>query len=148
MGAPLSKLYRYVPPHRVGFLPRLGLKTGIHFAHFGLESDMVLEETTGLTGLYERLYRFNSRWVRKKENVKNMRIRNGLKNFEFVYALIYVMITKVLPKGHVWKQVWISEVWSENECGKLYFLLWNRFRNWRTGRRTPTKNSQEYPRGK
>ena len=100
-GAPLYKVYRYVPPHRVGFLRCLGLKTGIHFAHFGLESGMVLEGTTGLTGLYERLYRFNSRRVRKKENVKNMRIRNGLKNFEFVCALIYIMITKVLSKGQV-----------------------------------------------
>ena len=25
------ELYRYVPPHRVGFLHRFGLKTGIHF---------------------------------------------------------------------------------------------------------------------
>ena len=89
-----------MPPHRVGFLRRLGLKTGIHFAHFGLESGMVLEGTTGLTGLYERLYRFNSRRVRKKENVKDMRIRNGLLE-GFVCALIYVMITKVLPKGQV-----------------------------------------------
>ena len=32
-GTPLYKLYRYVPPHRVGFLRRLGLQTGIHFAH-------------------------------------------------------------------------------------------------------------------
>ena len=88
-----------MPPHRVGFLRRLGVKTGIHFAHFGLESGMVLEGFTGLEGLYERLYRFNSRRVREKENVKNMRIRNGLKNFEIVCALIYVMITKVLPKG-------------------------------------------------
>ena len=35
--------YRYVlppPPHREGFLHRFGLKTGIHFAHFGLESGM------------------------------------------------------------------------------------------------------------
>ena len=45
-----------MPPHRVGFFRRLGLKTGIHYAHFGLESGMVLEGTTGLTGLYERLY--------------------------------------------------------------------------------------------
>ena len=88
------------PSGRV-FAPFCSLKTGIHFAHFGLESGMVLEGTTGLTGLYERLYRFNSRRVREKENVKNMRIRNGLKNFEFVCALIYVMITKVLPKGQV-----------------------------------------------
>ena len=40
-GIPLHKLYRYVPPHRVGFLRRFGLKTGIRFVHFGLESGMV-----------------------------------------------------------------------------------------------------------
>ena len=55
---PLYKLYRYVPPHRVGFLHGFGLKTGLHFAHFGLESGMVFERTTRL---YERLYRFNSK---------------------------------------------------------------------------------------
>ena len=67
-GTPLYKLHRRVPPHRVGFLCRFGLKTGIHFAHFGLESGMVFEETTGL---YERFYRFNSKWVRKKEKYAN-----------------------------------------------------------------------------
>ena len=56
-GTPLNKPYRYVPPHRVGFLRRFGLKTGIHFAHFGLESGMVFE---GPTRVYERIYRFNS----------------------------------------------------------------------------------------
>ena len=56
---PLYKPYRYVSPHRVWFLARpFGLKTGIHFAHFGQESGLVLK---GTTGLYERLYRFNSR---------------------------------------------------------------------------------------
>ena len=64
-----------MPPHPVGFLCRFGLKTGIHFAHFGLESGMVFE---GTTGLYERLYRFNSKRVRKK---KNMRIRHGFEEF-------------------------------------------------------------------
>ena len=45
-----------MPPHRVGFLRRFGLKTGlIHFAHFGLKSGRVFE---GTTGLYERLYHF------------------------------------------------------------------------------------------
>ena len=44
---------RYVPPQRVGFLRRFGLKTGIDFAHFGLESGMVFEETTEV---YERIY--------------------------------------------------------------------------------------------
>ena len=57
-GTPLYKQYRYVPPHRVGFLRRFGLKTGIHFAHFGMESGMVFEETAGA---YERIYRFNSK---------------------------------------------------------------------------------------
>ena len=40
-GTPLYKPYRYMPPHRVGFLRRFGLKTGIQLAHFGLESAMV-----------------------------------------------------------------------------------------------------------
>ena len=35
-----------MPPNRVGLLRRFGLKTDIHFAHFGLESGMVLEGTT------------------------------------------------------------------------------------------------------
>ena len=42
----IYKPYRYVPPHRVGFLRRFGLKMGIHFAHFGLESGVVLKGTT------------------------------------------------------------------------------------------------------
>ena len=44
-GTPLYKPYMHVPPQRVGFLRRLGLKTGIGFAHLGLESGMVLEGT-------------------------------------------------------------------------------------------------------
>ena len=40
----------YVPPHRVGLLRRFGLKTGIHFAYFGLGSGMVLGGTTGVYG--------------------------------------------------------------------------------------------------
>ena len=54
---PSYKPYRFVSPERVWFLRRLGLKTSIDFAHFGLESDMVFE---GTTGVYERISRFNS----------------------------------------------------------------------------------------
>ena len=46
-------------PIGVGFLRLFGLKTGIAFAHVGLESDMVFEGST--TGVYERIYRFNSK---------------------------------------------------------------------------------------
>ena len=53
-----------MPAHRVGFMRRFGLKTGVHFAHFGLESGMAFE---GTTGVYERIYCFYSKWVRKKE---------------------------------------------------------------------------------
>ena len=45
---PLYKPYRYVPPQRVGFLRRFGLKTILDFAQFGLEASMVFEETTGV----------------------------------------------------------------------------------------------------
>ena len=55
------------------------------------------------------------------------------------------MITQFLPKGQVWKWVWILEDWSENRCGKLQFLVWNRVRIWTTGWHNPTKNSREYP---
>ena len=51
-GTSLYKPYRYVPPHWVGFLRRFGLKTGIHFAHFDLESGMVFEETTEWMNLF------------------------------------------------------------------------------------------------
>ena len=39
-----------MPPHRVFlvFLRRFGMKTPVHFAHFGLGSGMVLEGTTGV----------------------------------------------------------------------------------------------------
>ena len=59
-----------MPSHRVGFLCRFGLKTGIHFPHFGLESGMVFG---GTTGVYERIYRFNCKWVRKKEKYANLK---------------------------------------------------------------------------
>ena len=61
-GTPLYKPYRYVPPQRVGFLRRFGLKTCIDFVHFGLESGMVFEETP-----CERIYRFNSKWIKKEQ---------------------------------------------------------------------------------
>ena len=62
-GTPLYKPYRYVPPQRAGLLGLFGLKTCLHFTHFGLESGMVFE---GTTEAYERIYRSKSKWIRKK----------------------------------------------------------------------------------
>ena len=56
-----------MPPQRVRFLHRFGLKMGIDFAHFGLESGMVFEETIEES----RIYCFNSNWIRKKEKYGN-----------------------------------------------------------------------------
>ena len=42
------------------------MKTGVDLAHFGL--NMVFE---GTTGVYERIYRFISKWDRKKEKYAN-----------------------------------------------------------------------------
>ena len=47
-GAPLYKPYSgYVPSQRVWFWRSFGLKTGIDFAHFGLESGMVYQGNYG-----------------------------------------------------------------------------------------------------
>ena len=50
-GTPLYKVYRYLPPQRVWFLIRFGLKTGIDFEHFGLKLGMVIGGT--LTKAYK-----------------------------------------------------------------------------------------------
>ena len=63
-GTPLYKLYRYVPPQRVWFLSRFGLKTGIDFDHYGLESGMVFD---GTTGAYKRICLFNFKCILEKE---------------------------------------------------------------------------------
>ena len=56
--APLCRPCRYLSPQTVWFLRRFALKTDKEFAHFGLESGIVLKETTGV---YERICRFNSK---------------------------------------------------------------------------------------
>ena len=49
----------------------IGLKTGTDFAHFGLESGMVFD---GTSGVYERIYRFNSKCERKTEKYANSKL--------------------------------------------------------------------------
>ena len=57
------------------FLRRFGLKTGINFAHFGLESGMVFEETT------ECMNVFIVSIPVSKERKRNMQIRSEFKFF-------------------------------------------------------------------
>ena len=61
----------YLPPQREWFLGLFGLKTGIHFAYFGLESGMVFK---GTTRVYEGIYCFNSKLVRMKEKYANSKM--------------------------------------------------------------------------
>ena len=67
-GVLLHISHGYVPPQRGGVFAQFGLKMGIDFAHFVLESGMVFE---GTTRVYEQIYRFNSKCVRKKEKPAN-----------------------------------------------------------------------------
>ena len=53
-----------MPPQRVWFLRRFGLKTGIAFVYFSLESVMVFEKTTGR---YESTYHRFQFQMNKKE---------------------------------------------------------------------------------
>ena len=81
---------RYVPLQKVWFLRRFGVNRGIDFAQFGLESGMVFE---GTTGMYERIYRFNSKRIRKKEKYANSKCilrnlfcwRSDPGNYDIIY---------------------------------------------------------------
>jgi len=88
-GTPWCRPYRYVPPHQVGFLQFWGLKMAIDF-DFGLELDMGFEETVVV---YERIYRFNSKWVRKKEKYailngfeESFCLRSNISNKDIIFA--------------------------------------------------------------
>ena len=68
-------------PDRVGFLRRFGLKTGIHFAHFGLESGMVFEGTTGVQ--LRTFLSFQFQMSKKEREICEFEM--ALKNFLFAH---------------------------------------------------------------
>ena len=75
-GTSLYKLYRYVPSQRVGFLRCFGLKTGIHFSHFGLESSMIFR------GNYGSIWTYLSFQFQMSKNEREIcEFEMGLKNF-------------------------------------------------------------------
>ena len=57
-GTPLYKLHGYVPPHRVGFLHRFLSENRYTLCPFWSGIGYGFE---GTTGVYERIYRFNSK---------------------------------------------------------------------------------------
>ena len=66
------------PPQRVGFLRLFGLKTGIHFAPFGLESGVVFE---GTTGVYERILRRRNK-TESRNSKQNHKTQNRITKFK------------------------------------------------------------------
>ena len=111
----------------------------------------------GFRGNYDSasLYSSFQFQISKKERVisefeidfkKSFRWVSNLGNYDIISVYLKIYVT-FCGKPHVWKLVWILDARSENGCGKWHCLVWNRARIWRTGRHTPTKNSQEYPPG-
>ena len=71
-----------MPPHQVGFLRRFGPKTGIHFAHFGLDS------VYGFPGNYGSVWTYLSfQFQMTKKEREIYEYEMNLKNL-FVCALI------------------------------------------------------------
>ena len=66
-----------MPAHRVGVFRRFGLKTGINFAHFGLESGVVFEGTTLV---------FIVSIPNEYERKRNMWTGNGFEEFFCLHA--------------------------------------------------------------
>ena len=105
---PLCKPFRYGLPQRVWFLGLFDLKTGLHFAHFGLVSGMVFERTAW----QERMNVFIiSIPNNEQERNRNMRIRNAFER-NFLFSL--------------WSQYWwhnfCLKARSENRFGKRTFF--------------------------
>ena len=67
-----------MPPHRVGVLRLFGLKTGVYFAPFGLESGVVFK---GTTGVYERILRRRNK-TESQNSKQNHKTQNRITKFK------------------------------------------------------------------
>ena len=81
-------------------LRRFGLKTGIDFAYFGLESVMVFEELRSVWTYSSFQFQMST------EEREICEFEMYLKNFLSALLSAEVMISQ----GQVWKRVWILEV--------------------------------------
>ena len=122
-GTPLYKLYSYVPPHTVGFLRCFGLKGGIHFAHFGLESGMVFGGTTRVERLVSReKCHISVSLVCHRENNKEGRSwtqKPVLRPFSFLLCVHFYILQ---PLGSGYHEIKVNELpewdWARSDGTK------------------------------
>ena len=112
-----------MPPHRVGS------ENGYTFCPFWSGIGYGFQ---GNYRVYERIYRFKSKWVRKKEKYVNPKC---------IWIIFFCLCSNLSN----YNSNFCLEARSENGCGKLHFLVWNRVRIWRTGRHTPPKIPRSTP---
>ena len=99
------------PPHREGFLHRFGLKTGIHFAHFALESGMAFWGKYRIVWT-SLLFQFQmSKTERKILQIRNgfeefFSLRSNLSNDNIISAWRPGLKTGMDYRGLVRKRVW------------------------------------------
>ena len=121
------------------FLRHFGLKTGTDFTYFaGLNSSMVFEE------MKERICRFNSKLMNKKERV----IWEAEVDFKKSFCWRSNVSNDIIISAYARSEngYGFYEDRSGNGCEKkTTFWSGNRGRIWRTGWHTPTTNSEEYP---
>ena len=113
-------------PQRIWFLQRFGLKTGIDFAYFGLNSGMVFE---GIR-IDKHICRFNSKWKRKK---------GVICEFEMDFKQSFCRPSSLSNDNMISAYAGLK-MGVENDK----FLVWNGVGIWRIGQHTPTMNFQEY----
>ena len=107
-----------MPPQRVWFLHLSGLKMGIHFAYFGLQSDMFFE---GTTSVYEHIILLSQFQMNKKEKEICEFAMHFKKSFCLCRNLSNGDIISAYRSGLKW--VWILDSGSDNGCGKRHFLV-------------------------
>ena len=142
-GTPLYKPYRYVPPQRVGFLRRFGLKKLSRFCPFWSGIGYGLRRNYGCVSMCSS-FQFQ---MNEKESVICEFEMDFKTDWRYNFCVMLTCNVVFCDHRWVWKRVWILEARSEKGCGKWHFLIWNRVRIWRTGRHTPPIITKSTPPG-
>ena len=103
-----------MPPHQVGILHRFGLKMGIHFAHFGLKSQIGREILECMNVFIVSIQ------ISKKEG-EIYEFEIDFKKSFFVVALIQVMSSLLRSERQNWKKVKVKSI--SNLHITFFFLL-------------------------